>query len=234
MAKSSVLYFTQNLNNVSLQFNSSDVYSTIQVAVTAVGSNLTPGTRTFTAAGGTTISGGVGATTFTMTAVGAAGAAAVSGPVTITQMGAYAVGAGPTASANAATVDSGSSNATFALTVGIMKLLYTGSSNDALIKAINVASTDSAARVMALWEQDASGGSLNLIGSVNIPLSSGAPTSGTAASVDLLGGALLPSLPYDSNGKRIIPVKAGTKIYCSVPAVTASTFISVSAMIEEY
>lgn len=234
MAKSTNLYFTQNLNNVSLQFNSSDPYNAIAVAVTSVGSNLTPGTRTFTLAGGTLVSGGGGAATFTAVAKGAAGAAYVAGPISITNIGEYTVGAGPTAAANAATVDSGSSNATFAVTVGIVKTLYTASSNDAVVKAINVASTDSAARVMALWTKDVGSNVMTLIGSVNTPLSSGSPSSGTAASIDLLGGTLIPSLPYDANGKRVIPLKAGTTLLCSLPAVTASTFISVNAMIEEY
>lgn len=234
MPKSTNLNFTQNLNNVSLQFNSSDPYGAVAVAVTSVGSNLTPGTRTFTLAGGTQVSGGAGAATFTVSAKGGAGAAYVAGPISITSPGEYTVGNGPTASANAATVDSGSTNATFAVTVGIIKELYTASTNDAVVKAINVASTDSAARVMALWTKDASSNVMTLIGSVNIPLSSGSPGSGTAASIDLLGGTLMPSLPYDANGKRIIPLKTGTKLLCSVPAVTASTFISVNAMIEEY
>lgn len=234
MSKSTLLNFTQNLNNVSLQFNSSDIYSAVAIAPTANGSNLTPGTRTFTLAGGTLVSGGAGATTFTMTAVGASGAAAVSGPVTITQAGAYTPTNGPTASANAATVDSGSTNATFAVTVGIIKTLYTAATNDAVVKAINIASTDSAARVVSLWEQDAAGGPINLIGSVSIPASSGSPSSGTAASVDLIGGNLIPSIPYDANGKRVLPLKAGTKLFVSFPGVTASTFISVHAMIEEY
>lgn len=233
MPKSTNLYYTQNLNNVSLQFNSSDPYNGIQVAVTSVGSNLTPGTRTFTLAGGTLVSGGAGAATFTAVAKGGAGAAYVASPITMTSFGEYTVAAGPTAAANAATVDSGSSNATFAVTVGIVKTLYTASANDAVVKAINVASTDSAARIMSLWLQDASSGVMNIIGAINIPLTAGTG-SGTTAAIDLLGGTLLPSLPYDANGKRIIPLKAGTKLLCSVPGVTASTYISVSAMIEEY
>jgi hypothetical protein len=233
MAKSTSLYFTQNLNNVSLQFNSSDPYNGIQVAVTSPGTNLTPGTRTFTLAGGTTISGGLGAATFTATAKGGAGAAAVAGPISMTSFGEYGVAAGPTASANAATVDTGTTNATFAVTVGVVKTLYTGSTNDAIVKAINVSSTDSAARVMTLWTQDAGSTTMILVGSVNIPLNSGAG-AGTIATIDLLGGTLIPSLPYDANGKRVIPLKVGTKLLCSVPAVTASTYISVNAMIEEY
>jgi hypothetical protein len=233
MPKSTSLYFTQNLNNVSLQFNSSDVYNGIQVAVTSAGSNLTPGTRTFTLAGGTTVTGGSGAATFTATVKGGAGAGFVAGPTSITSFGEYTVGNGPTASANAATVDSGTTNATFAVTVGIVKPLYTASANDAIVKAINVSSTDGTARIMSFWLQDASSNTMNIIGAVNIPASSGTG-SGTTAAIDLLGGTIFPSLPYDANGKRILPLKAGTRLLCSVPAVTASAYISVSAMVEEY
>ena len=233
MAKSTSLNFTQSLNNVSLQFNSADLYQAVQVAVTSAGSNLTPGLRTFTLAGGTQVSGGSGAGTFTATVAGAAGAGYVSGPITMTSYGQYTVGNGPTAAANAATVDSGTTNATFAVTVGIVKTLYTGGANDSIIKAINVSSTDTAARIMTLWEQDASSGIMNIIGSINIPLTAGTG-SGTTSSIDLLGGTLLPSLPYDANGKRIFPLKANTKLLVSVPAVTASTYISVHAIAEDY
>lgn len=232
MAKSTNLNFTQGFNSSSVMFNSSDTYDAVQVAVTAIGSNLTPGLRTFTLAGGTLVSGGIGAATFTATVKGAASAGYVAGPLTITSTGDYTVGAGPTAAANAATVDTGTTNATFAVTVGIIKTLYTASANDAVVKAINVASTDSAARVMSLWLQEATGGPLQLVGAVNIPAVSG--SNGTAATVDLLGGTLLPALPYDSNGKRVIGLKAGTKLLVSVPAVTVSTYISVIPLVEEY
>lgn len=233
MPKSTSLYFTQNLNNSSLQFNSADTYEAIQVAVTSAGSNLTPGTRTFTLAGGTLATGGAGAATFTALVRGSAGAGYVAGPITMTNFGEYTVGNGPTAAANAATVDSGSSNATFAVTVGIVKTLYTASANDAIVKAINVSSTDSAARIMSLWLTDGATNTMIQIGAINIPANAGVG-SGTTAAIDLLGGTLLPSLPFDSNGKRIVPLKAGAKLLISVPAVTASTYISVSAMIEEY
>lgn len=232
MAKSTNLNFTQNLNNVSVQFNASDSYCAVQVVPNAVGTNLTAGTRTFTAAGGTTVTGGAGAATWTATVKGGAGAGSVYGPVSITNRGEYKVAAGPTA-ANSATVDSGSTDATFTVTVGIMKTLYTASANDAVVKAISVASTDTTARIMTLWQQDAGSTVLNYIGAINIPASSGTG-SGTTAAVDLLGGTLLPGLPYDSNGKRVIPLKTGTALMVSVPAVAATFAISVSAMIEEY
>lgn len=226
MAKSTSLNFTQSLQAASARFVSSDLLSVIAAYPNGNGSNLTAGTRTFTAAAGTVQTGG-SAATWTATVTDSR----VIGNTTLTQKGQYTVT--PTASANAATVDSGSSNATFDLLVGVYKTLYTASANDAVVKAINVASTDSAARVMSLWIQD-SGGTPELVGSVNIPASSGAPSSGTAATVDLLGGTLMPSLPYDSNGKRILALKAGQILAVSVPAVTAAKRIDVTAQIEEY
>ena len=226
MAKSTDLNFTQNLKNTYTRLVSSDLLSVITVSANNNGSNLTAGTRTFTAAGGTTQTGG-GAATWTATVTDSR----VIGSLTLTSQGTYLTT--PTASANAATVDSGSTDATFDLTVGLYKTLYTATTDDAVVKAINVSSLDSAARVMSLWLVDTNNVPI-LIGSVNIPLNSGAPASGTVAAVDLLGGTLLPSLPYDANGKRVLPMKGGQVLAVSVPAVTAGRAINVSAMIEEY
>lgn len=224
MAKSTSLNFTQNLNNVYVDFFSSDLLRVVSVSPNSNGSNLTTGTRTFTAAAGTLQTGG-SAATWTMSVTDSR----VIGQPIITNPGAYLVT--PTATANAATVDSGSSNATFNLRVEYYKELYTASSNDAVVKAINVASFDTAARVMSLWIV-AADNQPTLIGAVNIPLRSG--DNGTAAAVDLIGGTLMPALPYDANGKRVIPLKAGQKLAVSVPAVTAGTQINVTAQIEEY
>lgn len=224
MAKSQNLNFTQNINNVTDVFFSSDLLRVIAVSTNSNGSNLTTGTRTFTAAGGTLQTGGSAATW-----TAAVTDSRVVGEVTITGQGAYL--ATPTATSNAATVDSGSSNATWNLRVEFYKELYTASTDDAVVKAINVASLDSAARVMSLWIIGTDS-QPRLIGAVNIPANSG--NNGTAATVDLLGGTLMPSLPYDANGKRIITLKSGQKLAVSVPAVTAGTQIVVTAQIEEY
>lgn len=224
MAKSTNLNFTQNLNNAYADFCSADVLQVISVSPNAVGSGLTDGTRTFTAAGGTLVSA-VPAAQWTATVIGGR----VIGMPVITNNGQYT--ATPTVAANAATVDSGTTNATFNLRVEFYKELYTASTNDAVVKAINVASFDSAARVMSLWIVGSDAQPV-LIGAVNIPANSG--NNGTAAAVDLLGGTLLPALPYDANGKRVIALKAGQKIAVSVPTVTAGTQINVSAQIEEY
>jgi hypothetical protein len=109
--------------------------------------------------------------------------------------------------------------------------LYTAGSNDAIVKAINVQSTDTAARVVQLWVND--GATDYPIVAVNIPLRSG--DNGTAASVDLLGGTLTPSLPYDANGKRVLPVPAGYILKVSSQAtVTADKTITFVCMAEDY
>jgi len=109
--------------------------------------------------------------------------------------------------------------------------LFTAGSEDAVVKSINVQSTDTAARVVQLWVNN--GSADFLIGAVNIPLRSG--DNGTAAAVDLLGGTLLPSLPYDSNGKRILPLPAGYILKVNSQAtVTSAKEITFVCMAEDY
>jgi hypothetical protein len=224
MPKLTNLNFTQNLNNVYVDFCSADFLQVISVSPNNTGSNLTDGTRTFTAAAGTLVSGATAAQ-WTATVLGSR----VIGMPTIIGRGQYTVT--PTVTGNAATVDSGSTNATWNLRVEYFKELYTASENDAIVKSINVASFDTAARIMSLWIIGTDDQPV-LIGAVNIPLRSG--DNGTAAAIDLIGGTLMPSLPYDSNGKRVIALKAGQKIAVSVPLVTAGTQFNVTAQIEEY
>lgn len=226
MAKSQLFNFTQNLNNPSIYFTSADLLNVITVAPNSNGSNLTTGTQTFTAAAGTIQTGG-SACIWTAPVTDSR----IVGVPTITNVGQYTVT--PTASANAATVGSGSSNATWNLNVGILKTLYTASSNDAVVKAINVTSTDTAARILSLWMSDSTNGQNWLIGSINIPLGSG-NAAGTTYTIDLLSGAILTALPYDSSGKRVLPMKAGYVLKVSVPAVTAAYLIAVTACVEEY
>jgi hypothetical protein len=109
--------------------------------------------------------------------------------------------------------------------------LFTAGTNDSVVKAINVQSTDTAARVVQLWVND--GSNDFLIGAVNIPLRAG--DNGTAAAIDLLGGTLMPSLPYDANGKRVLPLPAGYILKVNSQAtVTAAKEITFVCMAEDY
>jgi hypothetical protein len=109
--------------------------------------------------------------------------------------------------------------------------LFTAGTEDSVVKAINVQSTDTAARVVQLWVNN--GSSDFLIGAVNIPLRSG--DNGTAATVDLLGGTLMPSLPYDANGKRVLPLPGGYILKVNSQAtVTSTKEITFVCMAEDY
>lgn len=112
-----------------------------------------------------------------------------------------------------------------------LKTVYTGATNDSIVKALQVVSDDTSARVLNVYINN--GSTDFLLGSVNVPLASG--TNGTAAAVDLLGGTLLPGLPYDANGKRVLPLPAAyvLKVSCQT-TVTAAKTVTVTAMVEDY
>jgi len=112
-----------------------------------------------------------------------------------------------------------------------LKTLFTAGADDSIVKAINVQSTDTAARVVNLYVND--GSTDFLIGAVNVPLNSG--NTGAVATIDLLGGTLLPSLPYDANGKRILPLPAGYVVkVSSQTTVTSAREITFVCMAEDY
>lgn len=229
MSKSPSLNFTQSLVTAPAVFTSSDLLHVIAAEPNSNGTTLTSGTRLFTClkGTGTVLTGGTDATWTASVSDGR-----IIGPPTMLDYGTYLTTPQDVAT-NAATVDSGSSNATWALTVGHLKTLYTAGANDAVIKAIQVASFDSAARIMTLWVCAAATGRNSLLGSVNIPANAGTG-SGTTAATDLLNGVLFPALPYDANGKRVIPLQGGWVLKASVPAVTAGKLISVQVMAEAY
>jgi hypothetical protein len=111
------------------------------------------------------------------------------------------------------------------------KTVFTAGANDSVVKAINVQSTDSAARVLSLFVNN--GSTDILIGRVNIPANSG--NNGTSATVDLLGGTLMPSLPYDANGKRVLSLPAGYVLKAgTTTTVTSAAAITVTAIAEDY
>lgn len=111
------------------------------------------------------------------------------------------------------------------------KTLYTAGADDAVVKALMVTSTDGTARNFKVIVND--GSTDRCIGTVNIPITAG--TTGSIAAVDLLASALLPGLPLDQQGKRILPLQA-TFVLKLAPlvAVTAAAVVDVVAVVEEY
>lgn len=111
------------------------------------------------------------------------------------------------------------------------KTLYTASADDAIVKSIMVTSNDTAAVNLKVAIND--GVTDRVIGTVNIPITAG--LTGAIAAVDLLGSSLMPGLPLDQNGKRVLPLQ-GTHVLKVAPlvAVTAAKTVDVVAVVEEY
>lgn len=112
-----------------------------------------------------------------------------------------------------------------------LQTLYTASADDAVVKSLMVRSSDTAAMNVVLAIND--GVADFVLGTIAVPASSG--NTGAIASVDLLSGTLLPGLPYDQSGKRILPLAAGTILKVGVlVAITAAKQIDVVGVVEEY
>lgn len=111
------------------------------------------------------------------------------------------------------------------------KTIYTASANDAVLKSLNVTSTDTAAMNVALYVND--GTADRLLGTINVPALSG--FNGTAPAVDMLNGTQIPGLAFDQNGKRILSLKAGAIVKVAVlVTVTAAKQIDFLGVAEEY
>lgn len=113
-----------------------------------------------------------------------------------------------------------------------LKLLYTASADDAVVKALMVASADTVARVVQIVIEDAAGNQ-RILGSVSVPANSA--NAGNIPAVDLLNATSLPGLPMDQNGKKVLPLEAGFKVKVkSTVTVTAGTSLDFNAVVEEY
>ena len=113
----------------------------------------------------------------------------------------------------------------------VLKVLYTAGTNDAVVKAISVRSNDTAAANVVLAINNGTADSI--LGVVNVPIMAG--STGAIPSVDLLNSSLLPGLPYDQNGKRVLPMQGTYVLKVGVLAtITATKQIDVTTVVEEY
>lgn len=111
------------------------------------------------------------------------------------------------------------------------KTIYTAASNDAVLKVLSCTSTDTAAQNVQLWIND--GSADRLLGTIPVPANSG--NNGTAASVDILSGTLIPGLGQDQNGKKILSLKAGNIVkVSSLATVTTAKQLDFLGVAEEY
>ena len=228
MAKSVALNQTQNLETTLTCFRSSDTLQIYKAISNNNGTNLTAGTRTFTATiGSGSLKTGGSAAIWTATASDTR----VVGDVTMTHYGDYLVA--PTdLTTNAAAVDQDSSNATWTLLAGTLKTIFTAGADGSVVKSINCINTDSA-KTVALILTDANATFCSIIGTVAVTGVAGYPAT-TVATFDLLSGTYFPSLPYDGTGKRVLPMKAGYLLKLAVPALTAAKWLDVQVMGEHF
>lgn len=112
-----------------------------------------------------------------------------------------------------------------------LQAIYTASADDAIVKSLMARSNDTAPQNVVVAYND--GVADFVIGTVAVPANAG--NTGAIAAVDLLSGTLLPGLPYDQNGKRILPLQSNYILKVgTLAAITAGKQIDVTSGVEEY
>lgn len=113
-------------------------------------------------------------------------------------------------------------------TVTNLVSIATIGANGALIESITVANSDTAAYTLQLLFLP-TGGTLQILGTFNIPLSAGFTTA--APPVQLLNATVMPGLPKDANNNSYILVPASGLLYVGTTAqITTAKQISVVAV----
>lgn len=112
-----------------------------------------------------------------------------------------------------------------------IKDVVAAGSNDTIVNVLGGQTTDTSANNVYLYLYD---GTNNWpIGNVRVAAASG--NDGATASVDMLGGTLLPQLSYDQNGKRVILLETGWKLRASVlAAVTPGKTLTLAGWAQDY
>lgn len=125
------------------------------------------------------------------------------------------------------------SNTIVAADTTAAKTVFTAGSEGSVVKALQAVSDDTSARVLNVYVNTGAGDLY--LGSVNVPTLSGTNGLSTAPAVDLLSGTLMPGLPYDANGKRVLPLPAGALLkVSSQTTVTSAKTVTVTALAEDY
>lgn len=114
-------------------------------------------------------------------------------------------------------------------------LFFTAGAEGSILKSLTISGNDTAAKSVSIWIQPGGTGDITLIGTVNIPITAGLGATGTIANVDVLANTYLAGLTADQSGRPVLPLEAGTKIYCGlVAALTASKVLYVNGVAEDF
>jgi hypothetical protein len=98
------------------------------------------------------------------------------------------------------------------------KVIATAGAQGSVLEALGVTNTDTVASTMNLYVND--GSVDHLIGTVNVPASSGNTTA--APSLDLLRNAQLPQLEFDALGNQVIKLKAAYALKAALTGTITS------------
>lgn len=113
------------------------------------------------------------------------------------------------------------------------KKLLTAGAEGSILKVLKVTSDDSSARVLNFYLSLDGGTTKTHIGSVNIPINSGA--NGTTADIDILASTVFLGMAIDQSGKPVLPLAPSAEIYVGPQAsVTSARFINVLAVAEDF
>ncbi len=111
------------------------------------------------------------------------------------------------------------------------KTICTAGSDDTIVKAIAITSSDSANRDVILFLNGS--GTSYCIGIINVPLTSGFASS--IAAVNGLGLTPCPWLQSDKDGNKFITLKTGWTLKAGMKvAVTAATTLTISVLSEDF
>jgi hypothetical protein len=126
-------------------------------------------------------------------------------------------------------------NGTNANAFGGPQLLCTAGTDGGILKALRIASTDTAAANVAIWIQPGGTGLLRLLGVVNVPITAGFSSTGVVAPVDVLGNTYLTGLTTDQTGLPVLPLAASTKVYVSLLAtLTNYKALHITGTLEDF
>jgi hypothetical protein len=112
-------------------------------------------------------------------------------------------------------------------------LLGTAGADGSVVKAILIASSDTASASVQFWLSTDGGTTKYLLTTVVVAALSG---FATLTNIDVLANTIMAGLPIDSAGRPVLELAASTKIYICVitAAVTASKNVYVTAQVEDY
>jgi len=112
-----------------------------------------------------------------------------------------------------------------------LSTLLTAGANGSRVTSILLSTTDSAANdVFIVLDVGGAGTDFVILAQVHVPI-----TSGTAASVPCVDALALAGFPIDNNGKNILQLGAGDKVWVGVVAnMTAAKKLFAAAMYENY